>query len=46
MSDFSPFEQDVLLKGTLMVRTISQRDGKPQRGRQVIVRDFSAFIVG
>jgi hypothetical protein len=38
MSDFSPFEQDVLLKGTLIVRAVGRRDGSPQRGKQVIAR--------
>jgi HEAT repeat protein len=38
MGDSSPFEQDVLLKGTLTVRAISRRDGSPQRGRRVVVR--------
>jgi hypothetical protein len=38
MGDSSPFEQDVLLKGTLTVRAVSRRDGKPQRGQRVIVR--------
>jgi hypothetical protein len=37
MGDFSPFEQDVLLKGILSVRLISRGDGSPQRGRQVVV---------
>jgi hypothetical protein len=38
MSDFSPFESDVLLKGTLIVRAIGRRDGRPQSGRRVVVR--------
>jgi hypothetical protein len=37
MSDFSPFESDVLLKGTLTVRAVGRHDGRPQRGKQVLV---------
>jgi hypothetical protein len=38
MSDFSPFEEDVWLKGTLVVRVISRADGRPRVGRTVSVR--------
>ncbi len=37
MRDFSPFDEDVLLKGTLTVHAIGRRDGRPQQGRRVVV---------
>jgi hypothetical protein len=38
MGEFSPLEDDVWLKGTLIVRAVGRRDGKPQRGKRVVVR--------
>lgn len=38
MSEFSPFEQDVLLKGILIVQAVGRRDGRPQPRRRVVVR--------
>ena len=37
MSDWSPLEEDVYLKGTLTV-VLRRRDGRPCRGRRVTVR--------
>lgn len=37
MDDWSPLEQDVLLKGTLLVRVISKRDGTPRVGKKIAV---------
>jgi hypothetical protein len=37
MNDFSPLEDDVWLKGTLVVFAVSRR-GQPQPGKQVLVR--------
>jgi hypothetical protein len=34
----SPFDEDVLLKGTLVVRVTDRRDGRPLRGLMVMVR--------
>jgi hypothetical protein len=38
VDDFSPFEEDVFLKGTLTVRVTGRRDGRPQADRRVVVR--------
>lgn len=37
MSDWSPLEEDVYLKGLLTV-VVQRPDGRPCRGRRVIVR--------
>jgi hypothetical protein len=37
MGDWSPLEDDVLLKGTLTV-VVRRRDGRPYPGRRVEVR--------
>ena len=37
MGDWSPLEDDVLLKGTLTV-IVRRRDGRPCVGRRVVVR--------
>jgi len=37
MGDWSPLEEDVLLKGSLFVRVVG-RDGAPQPKRRVVVR--------
>ncbi|MGL4424393.1 MAG: hypothetical protein ACRCZF_27305 [Gemmataceae bacterium] len=37
MGDWSPLEDDVLLKGTLTV-IVRRRDGRPQVGMQIRVR--------
>jgi hypothetical protein len=38
MNDWSPLEEDVLLKGSLLVLVTSRRDGRPLAGRRVTVR--------
>jgi hypothetical protein len=38
MSDWSPLDGDVLLKGTLFVRVIGRKDRQPRVGRRVTVR--------
>jgi hypothetical protein len=35
---FSPFEDDVYLKGTLTVRVRERRGGGPRPGQRVVVR--------
>jgi hypothetical protein len=37
MDDFCPLEDDVWLKGTLIIRAVS-RKGQPQPGKRVMVR--------
>lgn len=37
MSDWSPLDDDVYLKGTLTV-IVRRRDGKPKAGQLVVVR--------
>jgi hypothetical protein len=37
MGDWSPLEDDVLLKGTVTV-VVRRRDGRPRAGQRVIVR--------
>jgi hypothetical protein len=37
MSEWSPLEDDVLLKGTLLV-VVKGRDGKPRAGKRVQVK--------
>lgn len=37
MSDWSPLEEDVLLKGTLTVLVLS-RSGRPCSGQEVVIR--------
>jgi hypothetical protein len=37
MGDWSPLEDDVLLKGTLTV-VVSRRDGRPAAGQEVLVK--------
>lgn len=37
MGDWSPLEEDVLLKGTLTV-IVRRPDGRPRAGQQVVVR--------
>jgi hypothetical protein len=38
MGDWSPLEEGVLLKGTLLVRVIGRRDRQPRAGRRVTVQ--------
>jgi hypothetical protein len=38
MSDWSPLEEDVYLKGTLLVRVTSRKDHRPRVGKRVQVR--------
>jgi hypothetical protein len=38
MESFSPFDDDVLLKGTLIVLAVGRRDRQPLHGRTVVVR--------
>lgn len=38
MDDWSPLDDDVWLKGTLVVIVTSRRDGRPLPGRQVTVQ--------
>jgi hypothetical protein len=37
MGDWSPLDEDTLLKGTLLVRIIGREDGQPRPGRRVSV---------
>jgi hypothetical protein len=37
MDDWSPLEEDVLLKGSLLV-TVRGRDGRPREGKRVVVK--------
>jgi hypothetical protein len=37
MGDWSPLDEDVLLKGSLCVRVVG-RDGSPQAKRRVVIR--------
>jgi hypothetical protein len=37
MDDWSPLEEDVLLKGSLLV-IVRGRDGRPRPGKTVVVR--------
>ncbi len=37
MGDWSPLDEDILLKGTLTV-VVRRRDGRPSRGQRVSVR--------
>lgn len=38
MDDWSPLEEDVLLKGMLFIRVTGKRDGQPRAGQKVTVR--------
>jgi hypothetical protein len=38
MGDWSPLDEDVLLKGTLCVRVTSRKDGRGLPNRRVAVR--------
>lgn len=38
LSDWSPFEDDVFLKGLLIVVVRNRRDGSPRAGQRVVVR--------
>lgn len=38
MENHSPFENDVYLKGTLLVIVRGGRDGRPRSGQSVVVR--------
>jgi hypothetical protein len=38
MEDFCPLQDDVWLKGTLVVRAVSRQGGRPQPGKRVRVR--------
>ena len=38
MSDFAPLQDDVLLKGLLVVRVIGRRDARPRSGQRVAVQ--------
>jgi hypothetical protein len=38
MNDWSPLDEDVLLKGTLFVRVMSRASGTPLPGKRVVVR--------
>jgi hypothetical protein len=38
MSDWSPLEEDVLLKGTLLVRVIGKHNRQPLAGKRVTVQ--------
>jgi hypothetical protein len=38
MGDWSPLEDDVLLKGSLLVVVRSRRDKRPLPGKRVVVR--------
>ncbi len=37
MDDWSPLEEDVLLKGTLLV-TVRRPDGRPRAGQRVVIK--------
>jgi hypothetical protein len=37
MSEWSPFEKDVLLKGILLVRVTGRRDRRPRANQQVAI---------
>jgi hypothetical protein len=37
MNDWSPLNEDVFLKGTLVVRVTGRHDHRPKPGRQVTV---------
>jgi hypothetical protein len=38
MDFWSPLEEDVLLRGTLLVRVTGRRDRRPLAGKRVVVR--------
>jgi hypothetical protein len=38
MGDWSPLDEDVLLRGTLTIRVTSRKDGRPVAGQRVLVR--------
>jgi hypothetical protein len=38
MSEFSPLENDVWLKGTLVIQAIGRSDRQPQPGKRVLVK--------
>lgn len=38
MGEWSPLDDDILLKGTLLVRVTGRRDGRPLAGKRVTVR--------
>jgi hypothetical protein len=38
MEEFSYLDQDCLLKGTLVIRVVSGRDGKPIAGKPVRIQ--------
>jgi hypothetical protein len=38
MNDSFPLDNDVWLKGTLVVHAVGRRDRKPQAGRRVVVK--------
>lgn len=37
-SEFCPFDDDVLLKGLLVIRVTRRCNGEPLKGRRVVVR--------
>jgi hypothetical protein len=38
MDDWSPLEEDVLLKGLLRVIVHGRRDGRPRAGQRVVIK--------
>jgi hypothetical protein len=37
MNDWSPLEEDVFLKGTLLIRVTGRKDHRPRAGKHVLV---------
>jgi hypothetical protein len=43
MSNYSPFDDDLLLQGTLVFRAMGRQDRKPQRGKRVPLKACGYF---